>query len=64
MTTSRDWRTKQMAEAECLTCQWRCVARNAWAVGAKHARSHGHHVRIEVTTVFHYNDATPPKGIK
>lgn len=53
-----------IAEAECLDCGWKCDSRNAWAVGAKHARKHSHHVRIEITKVFHYNDTDAPAALE
>lgn len=52
---TREWHTKPDVRAECLSCDWTCVASNAHAVGAQHARKHAHSVRVEKTTVFVYD---------
>ena len=42
-------------KAWCSTCDWNCMAKNAHAVGAQHARRHGHDVVVEVYRSFRYN---------
>lgn len=57
---SKEWSTKPDVVAECLTCGKHWESRNAHAVGAQHARKHGHSVRIEVTRVHIYDHGDPP----
>lgn len=49
------------AMAECEDCGWQADNRkNAMAVGAIHARAHGHFVRAEQTIVVLYNKRPTP----
>lgn len=52
-----EW-TKTTAEAHCLTCGWTCLKRNAHGAGARHARTHQHCVRIEISSASYYNHET------
>lgn len=53
--TAGEWSTKLDYDAECQTCGWRCLSRNAQGVAAQHARKHKHCVRVEVYVVRIYN---------
>ncbi len=50
-----EWSTKPCATAECRTCSWTCDAKNAQAVGAIHARTKKHCVRVQVEIARIYN---------
>lgn len=52
--SGKEWSTKPDARADCLTCGWQCLERNAHGVGAQHARKHGHTVRVEVVRAHYY----------
>lgn len=54
-TTPGEWRTIPLVEAHCQSCGWECHAKNAHAVGAIHARSHGHMVSVDVCRTYVYN---------
>jgi hypothetical protein len=55
MAKGGEWHTIPLVSAVCYTCDWRCDAKNAHAVGAIHARSHGHYVDVQVCRDYVYN---------
>jgi hypothetical protein len=57
-----EWRTIPIIEAYCETCDWEAFGRNAQAIGAIHARSHGHYVTVMVHIEYVYNHDPERQG--